>query len=51
MAFFNGLSDFHNLVITVIKITLKKHSPIERHYSDYKYFDLTKFKNDLNEII
>ena len=27
----------------------KKNSPIERHYGDYKYFDWTKFKNDLNK--
>ena len=31
----NGLSDFH--------------VPIERHHRDYKYFDQSKFKNNLNE--
>ena len=45
----NGLSDFHKMVITVMKMSFKKHSPIERHYRDYKYFDRTKFKNNLNE--
>ena len=45
----NGLSDFHKMVITVIKMSFEKHSPIERHYRDYKYFDRTKFKNNLNE--
>ena len=30
-------------------MSFKKHSPIERHYRDYKYFDRTKFKNNLNE--
>ena len=32
-----------------MKMSFKKHSPIERHYRDYKYFDRTKFKNNLNE--
>ena len=45
----NGLSDFHEMVITVMKISLKKYSPIERHYRDYKYFDRSRFKNNLNE--
>ena len=45
----NGFSDFHKMVITVMKMSFKKHSPIERHYRDYKYFDRTKFKNNLNE--
>ena len=37
------------LIFTVMKVTFKKHSPTERHLSDYKYFDQTNFKNDLNE--
>ena len=45
----NGLSNFHKMVITVIKISFKKHSPIERHHRDYYYFDQIKFKNNLNE--
>ena len=32
-----------------MKMPFKKHSIIERHYRDYKYFDRTKFKNNLNE--
>ena len=40
----NGLSDFHKMVITVMKVSFKKHSPIERHYRDYKYFEWTQFK-------
>ena len=32
-----------------MKISFKKHSPIERHYRDYKFFDWTKFNNNLNE--
>ena len=45
----NGLPDFHEMIMTVMKISFKKHSPIERHYRDYKYFDQTKFKNNPNE--
>ena len=45
----DGLSDFHKMVITVMKMSLKKYSLVERHYRDYKYFDQTKFKNNLNE--
>ena len=32
-----------------MKISFKKHSPIKRHYRDYKYFDWTKFENNLNK--
>ena len=32
-----------------MKMSFKKHSPRETHYRDYKYFDRTKFKNNLNE--
>ena len=32
-----------------MKMSFKKHSTIERHYRDYKNFDRTKFKNNLNE--
>ena len=47
----NGLSDFHKMVIIIMKMLFKKHSPIEGHYRDYKYFDRTRFKNNLNEKI
>ena len=30
-------------------MSFKKHSPIERHYRDYKCFDQTKFENNRNE--
>ena len=49
IAFTNGLSDFHKVVTTVMKMSFKKHSPIERHCRCYKYFDQTKFKNNLNQ--
>ena len=44
----NRLSDFHKMVITVMKMSLKNCSPIKRHYRNYKYFDKTRFKNNLN---
>ena len=44
----NGLSDFRKMVITVMKMSFRKHSPIERHNRNYKYFDQTKFENNLN---
>ena len=45
----NGLSDFHKMIITVMKMSFKKHSPIERNYRDYKYFDWNKFINNLSK--
>ena len=45
----NRLSDFHIMIITVMKMSFKKHSPTKRHYRDYKCFDRTKFKNNLKE--
>ena len=45
----NGLSNSHKMVIIVMKMSLQKHSPSERHYRNYKYFDWNKFKNNLNE--
>ena len=45
----NGLSDFHDMVITDMKISFKKHTSIERYYRDYKCFNRTKFKSNLNE--
>ena len=45
----NGLSDFHKMVITVMKMSFKKHYPIQRHYRDYKYSDQTKLENNLNK--
>ena len=32
-----------------MKMSFKKHYPIERHCRDYKYFDRTKFENNLHE--
>ena len=42
-----GISDFHNMIVTVYKTTIvtSKHKQII--YCDYKNFDNQKFKNDL----
>ena len=45
----DGFSHFHKMVITVMKMPFKKHSPRERRNRDYKYFDRSKFQNNLNE--
>ena len=42
-----GLSDFHKLVLTVLKTTISKSKPREIHYRDYKKFDSLKFNVDL----
>ena len=34
-----GLSDFHKMVITVMKMTFQKNPPREIYYRDYKKFD------------
>ena len=45
----NGLYGFYKMEITAMGMSFNKHSPIERHYRDYKYLDRSKFKNNLNE--
>ena len=42
-----GLSDFHKLVLTVLKTAISKSKPREIHYRDYKKFDYLKFNVDL----
>ena len=44
-----GLSDFHKMVITVLKQTLQRSSPKELVYRDYKNFDRLTFKRELEE--
>ena len=51
IAISNGLSDFHKMVITVMKMSFKKQSATERHYWDCKYFEQAELKNNLNEKI
>ena len=44
-----GLSDFHKMVVTVMKTTFPKAKPKIIYYRDYKHFDLYKFRSDLRE--
>ena len=46
-----GLSDFHKMTLTVMKVFYKKIKPNLVKYRNYKYFDNTNFMNDIeNEI-
>ena len=40
---FTGLSDFHKLVLTVLKTSMTKSKPQKITYRDYKYFDSVRF--------
>ena len=44
-----GLSDFHKMVITVLKQTFQRSSPKELVYRDYQKFDKLTFKRELEE--
>ena len=41
-----GLSDFHKLVVTVIKTTYKKSQPKIINYCSYKYFNNERFREE-----
>ena len=42
-----GLSDFHKLVLTVLKIAFSKSKPREIVYRNYKYFNSENFNDEL----
>ena len=42
-----GLSDFHRMVVTVMKTTFPKAEPQILYYRDYKNFDIYNFRTDL----
>ena len=42
-----GLSDFHRLTATVMKVNFKKQAPKVIHYRNYKYFNNDSFRGDL----
>ena len=42
-----GISDFHKMVVTVMKATFPKSKPREIFYRSYKKFDKEKFREDL----
>ena len=43
-----GISDFHKMVITVLKIFYKKEEPKIIHYRNYRTFSANLFKEELN---
>ena len=45
-----GLSDFHKLVVTVMKTTYKKLQPKIIAYRSYKYFNNDRFREALLQI-
>ena len=47
LSVFTGLSDFHKLVLTVLKMTFVKTKPKELFYRDYKHFNHEYFEKDL----
>ena len=47
LSVFTGLSDFHKLVLTVLKTTFVKTKPKELFYRDYKHFNHEYFEKDL----
>ena len=42
-----GLSDFHKVIITVLKSPFIKLKARETYYSDYKNFSTNSFREDL----
>ena len=44
-----GLSDFHRMVVTVMKTTFPKAEPKIVYYRDYKKFDLLVFRRELRD--
>ena len=43
-----GISDFHKVVITVLKFFYKKQKPKIIHCRNYKTFNANQFKEELN---
>ena len=46
-----GLSGCHKLVLTVLKTTVPRSQPKEITYRDYKQFDPSKFKKELENVL
>ena len=45
--FFTGLSDFHKLVTTMLKISIPKNKPYQINYRNYKHLNEYSFNEDL----
>ena len=48
---FAGISDFHKLVLTVLKISFTKNKPKKIIYRDYKNFDSFLFNDELENVL
>ena len=44
-----GLSDFHKMIVTVLKTTFPKQGPTVINHRNYKKYDDNVFKSDLQE--
>ena len=47
--FASDLSDFHKMILTVLKTTFQKVKAKEIVYRNFKQFDMNRFKNDIRE--
>ena len=48
---FAGISDFHKLVLTVLKISFTKNEPKEIIYRDNKNFDSFLFNDEVKNVL
>ena len=48
---FTGLSDFHKLVLAVLKTSITKSKPQQFTYRDYKNFDYVRFNDVLKYVL
>ena len=48
---FAGISDFHKLVLTALKINFTKNKPKEIIYRDYKNFDYFLFNDEVKNVL
>ena len=51
LTFCTGLSDFHKLVMTVLKTFFRKTAPKEFHYRGYNKFNADDFKTELKKTL
>ena len=49
--FFTGLSDFHKLVLTVLKTSITKSEPQKITHRDYENFDSVRFNDELKYVL
>ena len=47
----SGLSDFHKLIVTVLKIKFEKAPPRILQYRNYKNFDNNDFRQEINDVL